>query len=444
MKTLNEIEQAVHQIMPKAIDNLKQLVCVPSIAAQGYPQEQVLEAAYITEALLKATGFQQVHQLGGDYPAIYGEIQGPPGTPTVLLYAHYDVQPAGSEQEWDSPPFEPTERNGRLYGRGSADDKSAIAAHIATIQAFEGKPPVNIKIIIEGDEEFEGSLVKLIPQYRDLLKADVVIICDHGSIVVGEPTLTASLRGSVSLTAEVKTLIDQQHNGVFGGPVPDALIALCHIISTLHDTNGNVCIPGLEPSEWQGADIPEEAIRHAATLLPGVDLIGEHPLSTQLWAGYAINVIGIDAPHVEGASNSLINAVKARINLRVPPDQSVERAFELLTQHLKTVVPWNAQLIVSETHIANGFVAKTDGPAYVAAHQALKEAYNKDAQIIGDGASIPLTEALSEYFPQAEVIIWGAEDLAARIHGPNESVNLAELERIILTQALFLMKLGQE
>ena len=175
--------QSVHRIMPIAIDNLKQLVSIPSIAMPGYPREQVLEAARATEALLEAAGFQQIRQLGGlsgGYPAIYGEIPGPPGTPTVLLYAHYDVQPAGRAQEWESPPFEPTERNGRLYGRGAADDKSGLVAHIATIQAFKGKPPVGIKIIIEGDEEFGSSLQTYIPQYSDLFKADIIIIGDHG------------------------------------------------------------------------------------------------------------------------------------------------------------------------------------------------------------------------------------------------------------------------
>jgi cysteinylglycine-S-conjugate dipeptidase len=447
MTTTQDMRQAVHQTMPTAIDNLKQLVSIPSIATPGYPHEQVLEAARITETQLKAAGFQQVRQLeelAGGYPAVYGEIEGPPGTQTVLLYAHYDVQPSGQAQGWDSPPFEPTERDGRLYGRGSADDKSGVVAHIATVQAFKGKPPVGIKIIVEGDEEFGSSLHTYISQHLDLFKADVIIIGDHGNITVGQPTLTTTLRGSATLTVEVRTLTDQVHNGVFGGPVPDALIALCQIIATFHDTNGNIHIAGLEPSDWQGADIPEEEFRRAANLLPEVDLIGNNSLSSQLWASYAINVIGLDAPAIEGASNSLIDAVQARINLRVPPNQCAEHALALLIQHLKSVTPWHAKVAISDSHASNGFVAKTDGPAYTAARQALREAYSKDTQIIGDGASIPLTNVLSEQFPQAEIIIWGAEDLAARIHGPNESVDLEELERVTLTQALFLKRLAQK
>jgi acetylornithine deacetylase/succinyl-diaminopimelate desuccinylase-like protein len=447
MTTTQDIRQAVHQTMPTTIDNLKQLVSIPSIATQGYPREQVLEAAHITGTQLKAAGFQQVHQLeglAGSYPAVYGEIDGPPGAPTVLLYAHYDVQPSGQAQGWDSPPFEPTERNGRLYGRGAADNKSGVVAHIATIQAFEGRPPVGIKIIVEGDEEFGNSLTTYIPQHPDLFKADVIIIGDHGNITVGEPTLTTTLRGSASLTVEVRTLTDQVHNGVFGGPVPDALIALCQIIATFHDKKGNIQIPGLEPSDWQGADIPEEEFRRAANVLPNVALIGDSSLSAQLWAGYAINVIGLDAPSIAGASNSLIDTARARINLRVPPDQSAEHALALLIRHLESVTPWHAKITISDSHAGNGFVAKTDGPAYTAARQALKEAYNKDVQIIGDGASIPLTNILSEQFPQTEIIIWGVEDLAARIHGPNESVDLEELERVILTQALFLKRLAQK
>ncbi len=447
MTTPQDIGQTVHQIMPTVIDNLKQLVSIPSIATQGYPREQVLEAARITETQLKAAGFQQVHQLeglAGGYPAVYGEIEGPPSTPTVLLYAHYDVQPSGQAQGWDSPPFEPTERNGRLYGRGAADDKSGVVAHIATIQAFEGRTPVGIKIIVEGDEEFGSSLTTYIPQHPDLFKADVIIIGDHGNITVGEPTLTTTLRGSASLTVEIRTLTDQVHNGVFGGPVPDALIALCQIIATFHDKNGNIQIPGLEPSDWQGADIPEEEFRRAANVLPNVALIGDNSLSAQLWAGYAINVIGLGAPSIAGASNSLIDTARARINLRVPPDQSAEHALALLIRQLESVTPWHAKITISDSHASNGFVAKTDGPAYTAARQALKEAYNKDVQIIGDGASIPLANVLSEQFPQAEIIIWGVEDLAACIHGPNESVDLEELERVTLTQALFLKRLAQK
>ncbi len=445
MLTTQELRQAVHEIMPTTIDNLKRLVAIPSIAAADYPREKVLEAAHVTEEQMKAVGFQQVRQLDipNGYPAIYGEIPGPSDAPTILLYAHYDVQPSGREQEWQSPPFEPTIRDGRLYGRGAADDKSGLVAHLATILAFHGRPPVGIKIIIEGDEEFNSSLPSYIPQHPDLFDADVMIICDHGSIIVGEPTLTTTLRGSAALTLEVRTLNDQQHNGVFGGPVPDALITLCRIIATLHDQHGNVQVPGLDPSDWQGADIPEEAFRRAAGLLSDVDLIGDRPLGAQLWAGYAINVIGLNAPTIQGASNSLIDVARARINLRIPPNQSAERALALLTQHLQSVTPWHARIAITDSHASNGFTAKTDGPAYASALLALKDAYHQEVQVIGDGAAIPLTNVLNKQFPEAEVLIWGAEDLAARIHGPNESVDLEELERVILTQALFLEKLSK-
>jgi acetylornithine deacetylase/succinyl-diaminopimelate desuccinylase-like protein len=447
MTTTQDIRLAVHQVMPTAIDILKQLVSIPSIATEGYPRERVLEAARITETHLQAAGFQQVRQIeiSGGYPAIYGEIEGPPDAPTVLLYAHYDVQPPGQEEKWNSKPFEPTVRDGRLYGRGAADDKSGIIAHFATIQAFEGRPPVSIKIVIEGDEEFDGSLAAYIPQHRDLFRADVIIIADHGNITVGNPTLTATLRGYAELTMEVRTLTDQVHNGVFGGPVPDALVALCRMISTLHDNNGHIAIEGLERNQWQDTpiEIPEDAFRQAANLLPGVDLIGNASLGTQLWTDYSINVIGLDAPRTSNASNALIDVARARIVLRVPPGQSAHSALELLIQHLKSVTPWHAQVSISETNTGNGFIAKT-GSAYAAVCQALKEAYNQEMQIIGDGASIPLANVLSQQFPQAEIIIWGAEDLAASIHGPNESVDLQELERLVLTQALFLKKLAQK
>ncbi|GHO99361.1 dipeptidase [Reticulibacter mediterranei] len=449
MSISSDLRQTVHQLMPTAIENLKQLVSIPSIATEGYPDEKVLEAAHTTEELLRAAGFQHVRLLSpdGGRPAIYGEIPGPPDTPTVLLYAHYDVQPSGPIEEWSTPPFEPAERDGRLYGRGAADDKSGIVAHLATIRAFKegtGKLPVGIKIVIEGDEEFDSSLASYIPQHPDLFKADVVVIADHGSITVGEPTLTTSLRGSAALTVEVRTLRAKQHNGVFGGPVPDAFIALCKMIASLHDEHGRVQIPGLEPSEWQGADVPEEAFRRAASLLPTANLLGgERSLSAQLWAGYSLNVIAVDMPAIEGAANSLIDVARARINLRVPSDQDAERAVAILKEHLVNITPWNATLVITDSHTCSGFVAKTDGPGYRAARQALREAYNVEPQDIGDGASIPLTNVLSQQFPEAEILIWGAEDLAAGIHGPDESVDLKELERIVLAQALFLQQLAQ-
>jgi acetylornithine deacetylase/succinyl-diaminopimelate desuccinylase-like protein len=449
MTTTQDLRQVVHHIMPIAIDHLKQQVRIPSIATEGFPRERVLEAAHLTEAQLKAVGFQtRWLDLSPGYPAIYGEIEGPKDAPTVLLYAHYDVQPPGQKEKWNSPPFEPTERDGRLYGRGAADDKSGIIAHLATIQAFESRPPVSVKIVIEGDEEFDGSLIPHIPQHPDLFRADVAVICDHGSIVLGEPTFTTTLRGYAELTVEIRTLADQVHNGVFGGPTPDALVALCRMISTLHDHNGNIAIRGLEPPNQQQEThtlvaIPEEAFRKAANVIPGVDLIGTAPLAAQLWRSYAVNVIGLDAPTTSSAPNALIDVARARITLRVPPGQSVERALELLIQHLESVAPWHARITISETNTGEGFIAKA-GPAHVAARQALREAYGKDAQIIGDGAAIPLANVLSRQFPGMEVLIWGAEDLEACIHGANERVDLQELERVVLAQVLLLQGLAQK
>ena len=449
MTTTQDVRQAVHHTMPTTIDILKQLVSIPSVATEGYPRERVQEAAQCVEMQLQAVGFQQIRQLDlpGGYPAICGEIAGPPGTPTVLLYAHYDVQPADQLQKWDSPPFEPVVRNGRLYGRGTADNKSGIVAHLATIRAFEGHPPVGIKIVVEGDEEFDGSLAAYIPQHPDLFKSDVAIICDHGNIVVGQPTLTTTLRGYAELTVEVRTLTDQVHNGIFGGPIPDALVVLCRMITTLHDHNGHIAVKGLEPNQQPEkhipVEIPEDVFRKAANLLPEVDLIGNASLSTQLWADYSVNVIGIDAPATSGASNALVDVARARITLRVPPGQSVEQALEVLIQHLESVTPWHTQVTISDTNTGEGFMAEA-GSTHLVARQALEEAYNKDLQIVGAGAAIPLTNILSKQFPGIEVLIWGAEDLAASIHGPNESVDLQELERIILTQALFLEHLASK
>ncbi|GCE21218.1 M20/M25/M40 family metallo-hydrolase [Dictyobacter kobayashii] len=440
-----DLRQAVHQAMPATLDDLATLVRIPSVAAEGFSKEPVLEAAHATRDILQRVGFQDVRLLDipTGYPAVYGEIPGPAGTPTVLLYAHYDVQPAGAVEAWETPPFELTPRqDGRLYGRGAADDKSGIAIHLATLRSFAGQPPVGLKIIVEGEEEFGSSLEAYLLDHADLFQADVVVVADAGNNRVGEPLLTTTLRGEASLVVEVRTLQGPVHSGAFGGPTPDALVALIRMIATLHDAPGNVAVTGMQGQSWSGTDISEAEFRYLAGVLPGVDLMGTDSIATRVCSSYSINVVGLDAPAVQGSRNALIDVARARISVRVPPERSAKEALELLTAHLKVVAPWNVQLAFSEQESGEGHAAATDGPAYTAAYRALRAAYGKEASEVGSGGSIPLINAFARVFPQAEIILWGAEDASANIHAPNESVDPAELERAALAEAYFLHDLG--
>ncbi|BCL79759.1 dipeptidase [Ktedonobacteria bacterium brp13] len=445
MRLNEELRQAIHEAMPGVLEDLRRLVRVPSIANAGYPRETVTESAQVTADILTAAGLQQVRVLDipGGYPAVYGEIPAPEGAPTVLLYAHHDVQPAGDEAEWSSPPFELTERNGRYYGRGAADDKSGIVLHTAVLRAFEGRPPVGIKVIIEGEEEFGDSLEAYVPQHADLFRADAIVVADMGNKALGLPTLTTTLRGEASLVVEVRTLQDRVHSGVFGGAAPDALIALSRMLATLHDERGNVAIPGLEGRPWPVAEDSEEEYRMLAGVLPGVDLIGDGSLETRLWTSYSVNAVGLDAPTVRSSANVLINVARARISLRVPPTDDSRHALGLLEEHLRAVVPWHAQLSFSEHESGAGFALNAEGPVFAVAQEALRAAYGHAVGQMGSGGSIPLVSVFSRLYPQCPVILWGCTDPTARVHAPDESVDPQELESAALAEAYFLNNLAR-
>jgi acetylornithine deacetylase/succinyl-diaminopimelate desuccinylase-like protein len=374
---------------------------------------------------------------------VYGEVPAPPGAPTVLLYAHYDVQPAGPEEAWESPPWEPTERGGRLYGRGTADDKSGIAMHAAVLRAFGGRPPVGLKVMIEGEEETgRGTLEAFVARNPELFAADAIVIADSGNWKIGEPTLTTSLRGLAAVDVEVETLAGPVHSGVFGGATPDAMIVLARMLATLHDERGAVAIEGLAGREWDGRGVDEPEFRGNAGVLDGVELIGRGSLAERLYTRPSVNAIGIDAPPVEGAANAIVPRARASVSLRLAPSEDPAHARALLRAHLEAAAPWGARVTVTESHLARGYEARDDGPAFGAALAAMEGAYGKPAVKVGSGGSIPLVTVLASAVPQAEFLIWGAEDEGAAIHSANERVDLAELERAALAQALFLERLG--
>jgi len=439
--TPEEIENAVAAGMPRAVEDLKRLVAIPSVAFPGHPAEPVLAAAEAVEELLRSAGLPHVRRIPveGSFPAVYGEAPAPPGAPTVLLYAHYDVQPAGDPRLWRTPPFEPTLIDGRLYGRGAADDKSGVISHVAALRAFRGRFPVGVKVLIEGQEEYAGErLEAFIEANPELARADAIIVADTGNPKVGDPAVTTSLRGLAAFTIEVRTLKEAMHSGQFGGPTPDALAALIRMLASLHDDNGDIRVPGLPRGTFLGTGPSEEEFRKTAGVLDGVRLVGSGSLADRLWSSYAITVTGIDAPSVANAVNAVQPVARARVTVRVPPAGDPKTAVEDVIDHLRRVTPWGAKVVIDDVVLGSGFLAIPGGTARGALNRAMERAYGRPPRDIGAGGSIPLVAMLARLFPVAEILLFGAEDDGASIHAPNERVDLEELRRTILTEALFL------
>ncbi len=443
--TLAEMKGAARALMPRLRAELEALVRLPSIAFPGFPAEPVGQTAAAVAQLLRDAGLPDVRMMdvARAPQAVFGQRPAQPGAPTVLLYAHYDVQPAADESLWTSPPFEPTERDGRLYGRGAADDKSGIVAHAGALLALGADCPVGVKVLIEGQEECgEGGIEEFVDENAELLAADVIVISDVGNYALGVPTLTTSLRGMAACDVEVETLEGAVHSGMFGGPAPDALVALTRMIATLHDGEGNVAVEGLATTEYLGADYDEAAYRADAGVLTGVGLIGSGSIAERLYGRPSINVIGIDAPAVDGALNALVPKARARVSVRLAPGQDPAAAQAAVTKHLVAAAPWRVRATVTPGAAGEGFLARTDGPAYAAAARAMAAAYGKDVVHYGEGGSIPLVAAFLAAQPAAEIILWGAEEPLCKIHAPDESVDLGELERCVLAEALFIAALA--
>ncbi|MGY0233947.1 M20/M25/M40 family metallo-hydrolase [Longispora urticae] len=436
----------VGQLMPGVLTDLRRLVGHASVAFPGFPPEPVHAMAADVLDLFRAAGVTDARllDLGAGYPSVYGEIPAPPGAPTVLLYAHYDVQPAPN-QGWTSDPWTATDGpDGRIHGRGAADDKSGVVAHLATLRAFGGTPPVGVKILVEGEEETISHLEAYVEAHPALFACDAFVIADMGNVRVGEPALTTHLRGDVSCTVTVRTLAAPVHSGLFGGAAPDALIALARILATLHTPDGDVAIEGLHAHDWSGADFPEADFRTAAGVLDGVDLVGTGTVASRLWARPSVTAIGLDAPNTAEAANILIPTATAKISMRVVPGCDPERELQLLMDHLESHAPGNVEVETKRVKVGHPFEVDLTGPAIGAARAGLSEAFGKPASVIGSGGSIPLVAYLKKAAPNADVILWGAEDLArAAIHAPDESVDPGEIERIILAQVLMLSALGE-
>ena len=441
---------AVRQVLPSARADLERLVRIPSVSADPAAAPHLWASAGEVAALLRQAGLPEVDVLtaGDSRPAVLGHRPAPPGAPTVLLYAHHDVQPPGDPADWDSDPFEPAERDGRLYGRGTADDKAGVAVHLAALRAHGDRFPVGVTVLVEGEEEIGSpALPQFLAAYSDRIGADVVVFADAANWTADTPALTTTLRGGTSVVVEVRTLRHGVHSGLYGGPVPDALTVLCRMLATLHDERGDVAVSGLtRGSAGSGRadppDLTEARFRAEAGLLDGVQLTGTGGLTDRLWAGPAIAVIGIDAPSVAAASNTLIPAARAKVSMRVAPGDDAAAARAALAAHLEASAPWGVQVSVQPGAIAAPFAARTGGRAYQAARSALKQAWGRPAVDAGAGGSIPFVTGYAGLFPDAEILITGVEDPGTRAHGANESLHLATFERACLAEALLLHRLA--
>jgi acetylornithine deacetylase/succinyl-diaminopimelate desuccinylase-like protein len=382
----------------------------------------------------------------GGGPAVIGHRRSRrEGAPTVLLYAHHDVQPENDHADWISPPFEPTERDGRLYGRGAADDKAGIAAHLGALRVLGDDLPVNVVMFVEGEEEIGSeTLPALLKQHLEDLRADVIVIADSGNWDLGVPALTTSLRGLVRVDVEVRTLTHGVHSGMWGGLVPDALMTLSRLIASCHDDEGNVAVDGLYAGPAADVEYPDQRLRAESGAVPGLEWIGSGSTVERLWTKPSLSVIGLTAPRAEGSSNTLVPSATARLSMRIAPGDSVANARDALTRHLEKHVPWGAELSVTLVDVGEPTRIDATGPAYDAARAAFAEAWDGTPPIdMGVGGSIPFIAEFLDAFPEASVLVTGVEDPDTRAHGANEGLHLAEFERVIHAEALLLRRLGE-
>ncbi|MDT5349814.1 MAG: hypothetical protein QOH91_3101 [Mycobacterium sp.] len=444
---MGDLVERVREVLPSVRRDLEDLVRIESVWADPARRDEVHRSAQAVADLLSQAGFDDVRIVTeGGAPAVIAQHPAPPGAPTVLLYAHLDVQPEGDRGQWVTPPFQPTERDGRLYGRGSADDKAGIATHLAAFRAHGGQPPVGVTVFVEGEEESGSpSLARLLAAHRDALAADVIVIADSDNWSTDTPALTVSLRGLVDCVVEIATLDHGLHSGLWGGAIPDALSVLVRLLASLHDDDGNVAVAGLHETDTATLNFPnypEERLRHDSGLLAGVSEIGSGSVPQRLWAKPAITVIGIDTTSIASASNTLIPRAQAKISMRVAPGGDAEAHLDALTAHLQRNAPWGAQVTVTRGEIGQPYAIEASGAVYDAARAAFRQAWGAEPIDMGMGGSIPFIAEFAAAFPQAKILVTGVEDPATQAHSVNESLHLGVLERAAVAEALLLANLA--
>ncbi len=441
------------------VDELKRLVRIPSVSFAGFPEAEVARSADAVAELLRRRGFERVEVLRveGAHPYVVGERIEDPAAPTVLLYAHHDVQPAGDPGAWRSPPFEPVERDGRLYGRGAADDKAGVILHAAAVDAWvrgARRLPLNVKIVIEGEEEIGSEhLPAFLARHRERLSADAMVLADTGNVETGVPSITVALRGLVTVDVEVRALEQSLHSGMWGGPVPDPAMALARMLSSLVDADGQIAVPGLlervrplTPAQREAiAALPvgPEEFRRQARLRPGVALLGgRHPLET-IWWRPSLTVNALQASSRRDARNIVNDAAWARVGVRLVPDQDPAEVRERLVAALRAAAPWGVELTFAVETAGPPWATDLAHPAFAAAFRALEKGYGRRALAVGCGGSIGFVEPFARALGGAPAILVGVEDPASSPHSENESVDLADLHRGIRSAIHLLGELGE-
>ena len=444
LDAMSDLVQRVRDVLPSVRADLEDLVRIESVWADPARRPEVHRSAQRVADLLSQAGFPEVCIVAeGGAPAVIAHYPPPPGAPTVLLYAHHDVQPEGDAGQWDSPPFDPTERDGRLYGRGTADDKAGIATHLAAFRAHDGHPPVGVTVFVEGEEESGSpSLGALLAAHREALSVDVIVIADSDNWSTDIPSLTVSLRGLADCVVEVATLDHGLHSGLWGGVVPDALTVLVRLLASLHDDDGNVAVAGLHESTTAPVDYPPERVRTDTGLLDGVVEIGSGSVPQRMWAKPAITVIGIDTTSIAASSNTLIPRARAKVSMRVAPGGDAAAHLDALTAHLQHHAPWGAQVTVTPGDVGQPYAIDATGPVYDAARAAFAQAWGVEPIDMGMGGSIPFIAEFAAAYPQATILVTGVEDPGTQAHSINESLHLGVLERAATAEALLLAKLG--
>jgi acetylornithine deacetylase/succinyl-diaminopimelate desuccinylase-like protein len=450
---LSRAQELLNKEFDTILDQLVTLVRIPSVSWPEFDGSFVDESAQYVASMAKDFDFfDSVEVLQAPIgsgpelgkPAVVARKEPGAGWPTVLLYAHHDVQPPGNEDFWASPAFEPTFIGERLYARGAADDKAGILVHLAAIQLLDKLLPehtLGVVLFIEGEEEYGSpSFISFLETYRDKLTSEVIIVADSGNWSTEIPALTSSLRGNVAFNLEVSTLDHALHSGMFGGVAPDAMMALSLLISSFYDAEGNVVISGINSTSSDNPEYPQEQFREEAGVLSGVSLIGDADIAAQLWLRPAVTVTGIDFPSLAHASNTLNPSVTARISIRVPPGVEAQDAYEAIQSHLQEHNTFNAHMKYSEVSLGNGYLVDKSSSSYRSYTQVLSDVWNVEPVNMGVGGSIPFISSFVETFPSAHVLVTGVEDPDSRAHSPNESLHIPSFKKGILSEFLFLAR----
>jgi acetylornithine deacetylase/succinyl-diaminopimelate desuccinylase-like protein len=446
------VEAALRHVESRAAEakaRLAQLIRIPSVSAEGFPPGEVRRSAEATEAVLREAGLENVRllEMAGQHPYVYGDWLHVPGAPTLLVYGHHDVQPPGRPERWVTPAFTPSERDGRLYGRGAVDDKGTFMTHVAAVRAWletSGRLPLNVKLLIEGEEEIGSpGLEAFLGRYAPLLAADVAVLADTGNFEVGHPALTYQLRGICQVDVEVRCLKQPVHSGFWGGPVPDAVRILARLIADLERPDGSIDVPGLYRSvaktgarqlrRIRSLPFDEAKFRRSAAMKPGTRLVGERTYSVweRLWTRPALTVIALEAHPIHGSSNQIIDSARARLSLRTVPEMDGFVAGEQLARRLRSNPPAGAKVTARVTGASRWWTTDPEGPAFEAARRALHAGYGREAAMIGAGGSIGFVKPFSDALGGVPCLLMGVEDPASAIHSENESLHLGDFVKAI-------------